>query len=65
MSAISKIGLRMLATPSQVTAILAAYVDPFLNNDLVSARVVQEIAVKQDGISLKLHYPYPLARQIS
>lgn len=55
----------MLATPSQVTAILAAYVDPFLNQDLVSARVVQEIAVKQDGISLKLHYPYPLARQIS
>lgn len=51
--------------PSQVTSLLATIVDPYLGQDLVSAKIIQEIAIHSQSIELKLQFPYPAARRIS
>lgn len=51
--------------PSQITALLARIVDPYLGKDLVSAKVIHEIAVHDRAIDIRLVFPYPISRQIS
>ncbi|MCS5710963.1 iron-sulfur cluster carrier protein ApbC [Candidatus Berkiella aquae] len=51
--------------PSQVTAVLGTVVDPYLGNDLVNAKIIQEIAIQESSINLKLLYPYPVGPRIS
>lgn len=51
--------------PSQVTAVLGTFIDPFLGQDLVTAKMIQEIAILERSISLKLLYPYPVGTRIS
>lgn len=51
--------------PSQITAILGTLVDPYLGLDLVKAKIIQEIAISDQQLSLRLQYPYPALRQIS
>lgn len=50
--------------PSQITALLETWQDPYLQQNLVEAKVIQEIAIHQDSIALRLQYPYPLSRKI-
>lgn len=50
--------------PSQVTTVLGTLIDPFLGQDLVSAKTIQEIAIHGQTIGLKLCFPYPVGRQI-
>lgn len=50
--------------PSQITAILSAIVDPNLGQDLVKAKIIQEIAIFERHIALRLLYPYPVLRKI-
>ncbi|MGD9591373.1 MAG: iron-sulfur cluster carrier protein ApbC [Candidatus Berkiella sp.] len=49
-------------TPSQITALLGRLVDPYLAKDLVSAKLIQEIAVQDKTIEIRLLYPYPIDR---
>lgn len=51
--------------PSQVTAVLGTWVDPFLGQDLVTAKLIQEIAIHGQTIGLKLCFPYPVGQRIS
>lgn len=51
--------------PSQVTTVLGTFIDPFLGQDLVSAKMIQEIAIQNQTISLKLLFPYPIGTRIS
>ncbi len=51
--------------PSQITALLARIIDPYLGKDLVSAKLIHEIAVHERAIDIRLLYPYPLERKIS
>ncbi len=51
--------------PSQVTTVLGTFIDPFLGQDLVSAKTIQEIAIHGQTIGLKLCFPYPAGKQIS
>ncbi|HRE33332.1 MAG TPA: iron-sulfur cluster assembly protein, partial [Candidatus Berkiella sp.] len=51
--------------PSQVTAVLGTVVDLYLGKDLVSGKIIQEIAIQESSISLKLLYPYPVGPRIS
>lgn len=51
--------------PSQITTALETLIDPYLGEDLVKAKVVQEIAVFQNEVSLRLLYPYPNLRQLN
>lgn len=50
--------------PSQITAILATIVDPYLGQDLVCAKVIQEIAISEYTLGLRLQFPYPLAQRL-
>lgn len=50
--------------PSQVTTVLGTFIDPFLGQDLVSAKMIQEIAIHDTTIGLKLCFPYPVGRRI-
>ena len=51
--------------PSQVTTVLGTWVDPFLGQDLVAAKTIQEIAIHGQIIGLKLCFPYPVGTRIS
>lgn len=51
--------------PSQITSVLAGITDPYLEQDLVEAKIVQEIVIQTSQISLGLVYPYPILGQIS
>lgn len=51
--------------PSQITSALAGIVDPYLEQDLVSAKVIQEIAIQASQICIRLVFPYPIKSQIS
>jgi len=46
--------------PSQITNILGTIIDPYLNKDLVSAKLIHEIAIHENKIAIRLQYPYPL-----
>lgn len=50
--------------PSQVTDRLASLVDPYLGQDIVTAKVIQEIGVVGNTIHIKLKYLYPISKQI-
>lgn len=50
--------------PSQITAILSTLTDPYLGQDLVTAKIIQEIAIHEKKISLRLQFPYPALRRI-
>lgn len=50
--------------PSQVTDRLSSIVDPYLDCDLVTAKIVQEIAVVGSTIQIKLNFLYPASKQI-
>ncbi|MBS0286594.1 MAG: iron-sulfur cluster carrier protein ApbC [Proteobacteria bacterium] len=51
--------------PSQITSILGTIPCPYLGMDLVSAKVIHEIAIHEQAISLHLVFPYPVTRKIS
>ncbi len=51
-------------TPSQITALLARITDPYLGKDLVSAKLIHEIAVHDKAIEIRLLFPYPITRKI-
>lgn len=51
--------------PSQITTILGTIVDPYLGKDLVSAKIIHEIAIHESIIEIRLQFPYPILRQIS
>ncbi len=51
--------------PSQITTILGTIVDPYLGKDLVSAKIIHEIAIHDSIIEIRLQFPYPILRQIS
>ena len=51
--------------PSQVIAALGTLNDPYLNQDLVKAKIIQEIALSERTILVRLHYPYPINIRIS
>lgn len=46
--------------PSQITTLLSGIVDPYLGQDLVSAKIIQEITIEGNRIGLRLVYPYPI-----
>jgi len=46
-------------TPLQINAILGELVDPWLEKDLVSAKIVQAISIQEKTIMVRMHYPYP------
>lgn len=50
--------------PSQITSLLAGIVDPYLGQNLVEAKVIQEIAIQSTQICLRLVFPYPVLAQI-
>jgi len=50
--------------PSQITALLAKIVDSNLNQDLVSAKLIKEIAIDGLEVTLTLQFPYPVSKQI-
>jgi ATP-binding protein involved in chromosome partitioning len=51
--------------PSQITAILRGLVDPYLGKDLISAKIVQEIAIQEKNVIIRLQFPYPVGLRIS
>ncbi|MBS0288553.1 MAG: iron-sulfur cluster carrier protein ApbC [Proteobacteria bacterium] len=52
-------------TPSQISAILGTIYDPYLGQDLVSAKVIHEIAIDDKTIAIHLQFSYPCSRGIS
>lgn len=50
--------------PSQVTTVLGTFIDPYLSQDLLTAKTVQEIAIHDTTIGLKLCFPYPVGPRI-
>jgi ATP-binding protein involved in chromosome partitioning len=50
-----------LISQSQIESILATYQDPYLNQDLMTAKVVRRIAISPEIIQIKLIYGYPIA----
>ena len=44
---------------SQVEAALAAYTDPYLNTDLVSAGCVRDIRITGAQVAVDIHLDYP------
>jgi ATP-binding protein involved in chromosome partitioning len=50
--------------PSQITSILGTIIDPYLSKDLVSAKIIHEIAIHEKIIEVSLQYPYPILNRI-
>ncbi|MFI4938400.1 MAG: iron-sulfur cluster carrier protein ApbC [Candidatus Berkiellales bacterium] len=56
--------LAIAPIPSQVTAILGTLLDPYLDQDLVKAKIVHDVTIIEQQITIKLVYPYPVLRRI-
>lgn len=48
--------------PSQITSLLGTIIDPYLNKDIVSAKLIHEIAIHEKKIVIRLQYPYPIQK---
>lgn len=49
--------------PSQITSLLEKIILPHGEGDLVSAKVVDEIAIHPEQIGVRLSFPYPLSKE--
>lgn len=54
----------IVLSPSQITAVLGSWIDPYLQQDIVSAKIIQEITIERNKIRVRLQFPYPLGLKI-
>lgn len=50
----------MTLKPSDIQPILGQYIDPYLGQDLIQSKILQEVVIQGQSILLRLRYPYPL-----
>lgn len=50
--------------PADITDLLSAISDPYLGQDLVSAKILQEVRIHERCVTVSLRYPYPIQRHI-
>lgn len=51
--------------PSQITSLLSGVMDPYLGQDLVQAKIIQEITIESQRIGIRLVYPYPILSRVT
>jgi ATP-binding protein involved in chromosome partitioning len=55
----NRIGRFFMSTHAEITQILQSFIDPYLKQDLISAKAVQNIAINNDSIVINILLGYP------